>query len=84
VVGSRGTIEFEPRLTMRLDASIVGMSLVNAPPAELASVHAALYAGLESGTLRPVVGRELPLAEAARAHEAVLEPGALGKIVLIP
>ena len=41
-----------------------------------------LVAGLANGTLNPVVGREMPLADAARAHEAVMEPGALGKIVL--
>jgi len=28
------------------------------------------------------VGRELPIAEAPRAHDAVMEPGAHGKIVL--
>jgi NADPH2:quinone reductase len=50
----------------------------------MAGIHAALGAGLEAGTLRPVVGRELPLAEAARAHEEVLKSGAYGKIVLIP
>ena len=44
----------------------------------------ALTAGLANGTLRPVVGRELPLAEAAAAHKAMLEPGAYGKIVLVP
>jgi hypothetical protein len=38
---------------------------------------------LENGTLRPVVGKELPLAEAARAHKEILEPGSAGKIVLI-
>jgi hypothetical protein len=31
-----------------------------------------------------VVGREMPLADAAKSHEAVLEPGAFGKIVLVP
>jgi NADPH2:quinone reductase len=41
-------------------------------------------AGLSNGTLRPVIGKEFPLAEAAQAHQAVMEPGALGKIVLIP
>src|SRR6516165_9885846 len=43
----------------------------------------ALTAGLENGTLRPVVGKELPLADAARAHKEILEPGASGKIVLL-
>jgi hypothetical protein len=30
------------------------------------------------------VGEEIPLAEASRAHEAVMKSGAYGKIVLIP
>ncbi|HEY8517112.1 MAG TPA: NADPH:quinone reductase [Candidatus Binatia bacterium] len=84
VIGSRGTLEFEPRLTMRIDATILGMSLANTPPEEFARAHAAVAAGLENGTLRPVVRCELPLAEAAKAHELVLQPGALGKIVLVP
>jgi NADPH2:quinone reductase len=58
--------------------------LLNAGKEELASIHAALVAGLESGTLNPVVGREMPLADAPLAHRAVMEPGAYGKIVLIP
>ena len=84
VVGSRGTVEINPRTAMTRDASILGMTLFNISPQEFVSIHAALGAGLEAGTLRPVVGRELPLAEAARAHEEVLKPGAYGKIVLIP
>ncbi|MDT7690616.1 MAG: NADPH:quinone reductase [Acidobacteriota bacterium] len=84
VIGSRGSVEINPRHAMARDAAILGMSLFNASPQELESIHAALAAGLESGTLRPVVGRELPLAEAALAHEEVLKPGARGKIVLIP
>ncbi|HEX8353725.1 MAG TPA: NADPH:quinone reductase [Pyrinomonadaceae bacterium] len=84
VVGSRGTVEINPRLAMTRDAAILGMTLFNISPQESASIHAALGAGLEAGTLRPVVGRELQLSEAARAHEEVLKPGAYGKIVLIP
>jgi NADPH2:quinone reductase len=84
VVGSRGAVEIDPRAAMTRDASILGMSLLNAPAPEMASIHAALLAGLEGGTLRPVIGREMPLADASRAHEAVMEKGAYGKIVLIP
>jgi NADPH:quinone reductase len=39
--------------------------------------------GLENGTLRPAVGKELPLTDAALAHKEILEPGASGKIILI-
>ena len=84
VIGSRGTVEIDPRATMGRDASILGMVLAKTPEPEMASIHAALAAGLENGTLRPVVGREMPLADAPRAHQAVMEPGAYGKIVLIP
>lgn len=84
VIGNRGNIEINPRDAMSRDAAILGMTLFNAPPAELQSIHSALYAGLENGTLRPIVGKEMPLAEASKAHVAVLEPGAYGKIVLIP
>ena len=84
VIGNRGTIEINPRDAMGRDAAILGMTLFNASEQERASIHAALFAGLENGTLRPVVGQEIPLAEAPRAHVAVMEPGAYGKIVLIP
>jgi NADPH2:quinone reductase len=84
VVGSRGTVEIDPRELMARDASIRGMSLFNATEDELASIHAGLTAGFEAGTLRPRVGRELPLAAAGAAHHAVLEDHAYGKIVLVP
>ena len=84
VIGSRGRVEIDPRDTMQRDADIRGMALPNTPPAELASIHAALVAGLENGTLRPVIGRELPLSDAAQAHCAVMESGTIGKIVLVP
>jgi NADPH:quinone reductase len=84
VIGSRGAVEIDPRATMNRDAAILGMSLLFTSAADLARIHAALVAGLTNGTLRPVVGREMPLAEAAAAHRAVLEQGAYGKIVLLP
>jgi NADPH:quinone reductase len=84
VIGSRGKVEINPRDTMGRDASIHGMMLFNAPDHDLKSIHAALYAGLENGTLNPVVGEEMPLKDAAKAHVAVLEPGAYGKIILVP
>jgi len=84
IIGSRGPVEINPRDTMQRDADVRGMILPNTPPAQMASIHAALVAGLENGTLRPVIGKEFPLAEAAEAHRAVMAPGAIGKIVLVP
>jgi NADPH2:quinone reductase len=84
VIGSRGDAQITPRELMKREADIRGLMLFNATDDELASIHAALAAGLESGILCPVVGREMKLADAAKAHVAVLEPGAYGKIVLVP
>ena len=84
IIGSRGDVQITPRELMRRDAVILGMTIMNMTPTELASTHAFLVAGLENKTLRPVVGQELPLAEAAQAHHLVMESAACGKIVLIP
>ncbi|MBZ5511485.1 MAG: NADPH:quinone reductase [Acidobacteriia bacterium] len=84
VVGSRGAVEINPRDIMGRDGAIIGMTSFNISDPDLAAIHAALVAGLENGTLRPVIGQELPLQDAARAHQAVMEAGAYGKIVLVP
>lgn len=76
VVGSRGPVEVDARDLMNAEGAILGMRLPNA--------RAAVDTGLHSGVLRPVVGRELPLAEAARAHRLLMERPALGRLVLVP
>jgi NADPH:quinone reductase len=84
IVGNRGEITINPRDLMVRRASARGFTLWAITPAEEAEIHAGLIAGLENGALRPIVGKELPLAQAARAHKEILEPGAAGKIVLVP
>jgi NADPH2:quinone reductase len=84
IVGNRGAIELNPRAIMGKDATVVGFTNWNALPAELATAHAAIVAGMERCGYKPQVGKELPMADAPRAHEDVLKPGAYGKIVLIP
>jgi NADPH2:quinone reductase len=82
--GNQGTVSINPRAAMSRDAAILGISLANASEREVVSIHAALVAGLANGSLRPVIGQEFPLAEAAKAHHAVIESRAYGKIVLTP
>jgi NADPH2:quinone reductase len=84
VVGSRGDVSISPRDLMTRRASVHAITLWGLTESEEREIHAGLLAGLENDTLRPIVGRELPLAEAPRAHKEVLEPGAFGKIVLVP
>jgi NADPH:quinone reductase len=84
VIGSRGDVTITPRDMMGKESAILAMMLWNIAERDLQSALAAVIAGLENGTLRPVVGAELPLADAPKAHVKVMEPGAYGKIVLVP
>jgi NADPH:quinone reductase len=85
VIGSRGDVTLTPRDIMTRRASILAFTLWALTEAEATDVHAGINAGLENGTLRPVVGSEIPLKDAAQAHIGVMKSsGAFGKIVLIP
>jgi NADPH2:quinone reductase len=84
VIGNRGNTEINARSAMNKNAAILGVALFNTTPSQLVGLHAALVEGLANGSLRPIIAMELPLAQAARSHEAVMEPGHHGKIVLIP
>lgn len=84
VVGSRGPVELNPRDTMLRDASIHGVLLANTPAEALRRIHAALGEGFRDASLAPVVGIRFDLEHAAEAHRAVMQPGADGKVVLVP
>jgi NADPH2:quinone reductase len=84
VIGNRGEITINPRELMSKRSSVRGFTLWAATEREAAEIHAAIAEGLENGTMRPIVGKELPLKDAPRAHQEVLAPGAYGKIVLVP
>jgi NADPH:quinone reductase len=84
IIGNRGTIEFNPRLTMGKDAAIHGMSLFNFSAEDEAEIHREIYKGLNEGYLNPIVGKTFLLAEAPKAHTEVIESKAFGKIILIP
>jgi len=85
VIGSRGDVTITPRDLMSRRGAIHAFTLWGISEAESKDLHAGINAGLENGTLRPVVGAEIPLKDAAQAHTEVMKPsGAFGKIVLIP
>jgi len=83
VIGNRGEITINPRDLMARRASVRGFTLWAATEIESKEIHAGIAAGLENGSLRPVVGKELPLKDAAQSHQDILAPGASGKIVLV-
>lgn len=83
VVGNRGSLEFNPRAAMSKDAAILGLSLFNASPAQMAEINLKIVKGLSDGSLKPIVGATFPLADAAKAHHAILAGNSFGKIVLL-
>lgn len=84
IIGSRGTVEINPRDAMLREATITGMYLWGTKDDEFSEIFAGINAGLEEGTLSPTIGLDLPLSEAAKAHRQVMQPGTLGKIILVP
>ncbi len=84
IIGSRGTIEIDPRDTMGKNASILGMSLFNTQSEQLQQIHAAIKTGLINQRYQPVIHSQIKLADAPKAHELVMQNGVNGKIILIP
>jgi NADPH2:quinone reductase len=84
VIGNRGETTINPRELMMKRGSIRAFTLWALTEQETKEIYAGLNAGLSAGILHPVVAEEIPLAEAARAHKEILEPGSAGKMVLIP
>ncbi len=84
IIGSRGRIEIDPRLTMGKETDIRGFSLFSATGEEIKQIHAGLREAIEDGTLVPEISCEMALKEAPRAHELVIKDGNCGKIVLLP
>lgn len=82
IIGNRGSLDFNPRLIMGKDATLLGVQLFNTPPNEMAEIYAAIYDGLSAGFLNPIVGKTFDLKDAAEAHKAVIEEKAFGKIIL--
>lgn len=84
VIGNRGSLDFNPRLIMGKDAGLFGMSLFNSPEDAMNEIYEAIYKGLREGFLNPIVGKTFDLKDADKAHHAVIEEKAFGKIVLKP
>ncbi|WP_305989126.1 NADPH:quinone reductase [Roseibium sp. MMSF_3544] len=84
IIGNRGEIEINPRMAMMKELDIRGVMLWNVSEALLTDIMADILAAAAEGTIKPKVGREFPLADAAKAHELVVQTGNAGKLVLIP
>jgi putative PIG3 family NAD(P)H quinone oxidoreductase len=89
IIGLQGGVKAELNLgaLMATRGSISATTLRARPPAEKAdivrAVRAQIWPLVESGAVRPVVDRRLPMAEAAQAHQVVEASEHTGKVLLL-
>jgi putative PIG3 family NAD(P)H quinone oxidoreductase len=88
VIGLQGgaSAELDLGLLLRSRGSVHATTLRGRPPEQKAAICAAVVEGLwplvESGRVRPVIDRTLPMADVADAHRLVAESGHIGKVLL--
>ncbi|MFJ3896170.1 MULTISPECIES: NAD(P)H-quinone oxidoreductase [unclassified Streptomyces] len=89
IIGMQGGIKAELNIAALLTkrAAISATSLRARPLAEKAAIVAAVrehvWPLIEAGQIRPVVDRELPMSEAATAHQVLEDSGHIGKVLLV-
>ncbi|HST66884.1 MAG TPA: NAD(P)H-quinone oxidoreductase [Mycobacteriales bacterium] len=88
IIGMQGGTRTELDLTtlMRRRASVIAATLRARPVAEKAAIVArvreVVWPLVDSGAIRPVIDRVIPLRDAAEAHRRVEEGSHIGKVVL--
>ncbi|HZW44244.1 MAG TPA: NAD(P)H-quinone oxidoreductase [Dermatophilaceae bacterium] len=88
IIGLQGGVkaELDINALLRKCAAVIATSLRSRPPAEKAAIVAAVrehvWPLIEAGTVRPVVHRTYPLAQAADAHRELEASAHIGKILL--
>jgi putative PIG3 family NAD(P)H quinone oxidoreductase len=88
VIGMQGgrTAELDLSVLMAKRAAVIATTLRSRPPAEKATIVAAVrehvWPLVESGDVRPVVDRVLPMTAAAEAHRVVEAGEHVGKVLL--
>jgi NADPH:quinone reductase-like Zn-dependent oxidoreductase len=82
--GTKAEIDLNRLLTKR--GAVLATSLRGRPDSEkaaiVASVRAHVWPLIESGRIRPVVDRVLPMDQAAQAHDVIEAGGHVGKVLL--
>ncbi|WP_406373290.1 NAD(P)H-quinone oxidoreductase [Streptomyces sp. NBC_00647] len=89
IIGMQGGIKAELNIATLLNkrAAVSATSLRARPLSEKAAIVAAVrehvWPLIDSGRVRPVVDRKLPMSEAAEAHRVLEASGHIGKVLLV-
>ena len=79
--------DLNPALVVGRNVSVAGFylgRLMQLAPEVVREAAEELVALWEQGAIRPVVGAEFPLADAAAAHALIEDRRHVGKVVLVP
>jgi NADPH2:quinone reductase len=82
IIGNRGNLDFNPRLTMEKEADIMGMAVWNSTPEENQESLKALVNMVNVSSINPRVDKEYPLYQVSKAHEEIIDKKSKGKVVL--
>ena len=80
-VGSRDAIEITPRNLMTNEAMITGMTIINPGEEAMNEMRHGIFAFLNMGVLKPVIGQEFSLEEATEAHKSLMETSGSGRTI---
>lgn len=89
IIGLQGGVKGELNIGVLLSkrAAISATTLRARPPGEKAAIVAAVrehvWPLVAAGHVRPVVDREVPMSDAATAHQVLEESGHVGKVLLV-
>lgn len=83
IIGSRDTIEVNPRNLMTNEATVTGMTFTSPTQKAMNEVYFGLNAFLETGAIDPLIGDEFTLDEPIEAHKALMESSGNGRTIFI-
>lgn len=85
IVGSRGTVEVDPRFLMSTEGSVIGVTVMKTTPEEFKQSSVALLKGIADGWLRPIIAKDYEFSEEGvqQVHKDIMsDHGKHGKLVL--
>ena len=83
VIGSRGSVTINPRLTLGKESCVIGCALGSTTPEECSAQMKFIEANLQNGVLLPVLAKMFQLGDASEAHREIIDKVVTkGQIVL--
>jgi NADPH:quinone reductase and related Zn-dependent oxidoreductases len=83
IVGSRDTIEVNPRNLMTSEAIVTGMTFTYPTQKEMKEMQYGVNALLEIGAIRSLIGNEFTLDEPVEAHKSLMESSGNGRTIFV-